>query len=374
MNKSDKKIEIPGADKKLKDICMHGLRERFGNNPPDAVNERLIHELDVVAKNGHSSYYIVASMLAKEAVRLRHFFFFRGTITSSMIAYASGISDVNPMGEEYGGVNLPFETTGEEFLDINPYLEIQCSKAFILYAQSFLCREFPEYRCLAYPLPTKENISPVRVFLVRKDELPDTEIHDDESANLADYPDYIYYDEFFGITLIGEKRMELARHNKYFSDEVTFNEADSAQIIPKLWKYAKEHYEWLKGFKRLKVRTYEELITVLSVAHSTGGWECLAKVMSLVGRVPLSDFIGSRDDLFIYLINIGFNHEEAFRIMNCVRKGKHLTDEQKEQMRKLGAAEWVIGLCEHVRYLFPRAHIAQLIRRDAFCLRETEIS
>lgn len=37
-------------------------------------------------------------------------------------------------------------------------------------------------------------------------------------------------------------------------------------------------------------------------------------------------------------------------------------------MREHGAAEWVIDLCEQVIYLFPRAHIAQMIRQEAFRL------
>ena len=69
---------IPDADKKLKKICQSGLKKRFGNNPPEAVKKRLLHELKIVSKNNHSSYYLLASMLAAEADRLHHAVFFRG--------------------------------------------------------------------------------------------------------------------------------------------------------------------------------------------------------------------------------------------------------------------------------------------------------
>lgn len=36
-------------------------------------------------------------------------------------------------------------------------------------------------------------------------------------------------------------------------------------------------------------------------------------------------------------------------------------------MKEHGAEEWVLDLCEHALYLMPRAHLAQIIRRDAYC-------
>lgn len=68
-------LEISDADKKLKKICQSGIKKRFGDQPADAVKERLTHELKVVAKNNHSAYYLLASMLAGEAERLHHAIF-----------------------------------------------------------------------------------------------------------------------------------------------------------------------------------------------------------------------------------------------------------------------------------------------------------
>lgn len=104
-------FEIPNADHRLEEICVQGLKDKFGDNPPETVASRLSHELDMVKKNNHSSTYLLASMLANEARRLRYFFYFRGTITSSLISYVSGMSDINLMEKEYGGIDIPFETT-----------------------------------------------------------------------------------------------------------------------------------------------------------------------------------------------------------------------------------------------------------------------
>ena len=362
------KLQIPDADKKLKVICQKGMGEIFGKNPPDAVKKRLLHELKVVAGNKHSSYYLLASMLIKEAERIHHAAFFRGTITGSLIAYTSGISKINPMEKEYGGVNLPFEVTREEYECMEPTLDIQCSMAFIFFAQSFLARELPEYRYVSYPLDSCNGIKSVRLYFIKNDALPLEDPVDIEGLNLDGYPEFMFFDEYFHITIIGQDDMELVRYNTFYRDVIRFNEADSEKIIPELWKYIKNNDDSICGFKKLKVRSYEELITVLGMAHSTDVWRGMPKKMVLDGEIPLSRMIGTRDDLFSYFISRGIENEKAYTIMNRVRRGKGLSEDDEEMLRKSGAEEWVIALCKQAKYIFPRAHIAQMIRRDAFCL------
>lgn len=360
-------FEMPDADKRLKAICQKGLKGRFGDNPPDAVKERLAHELKVVARNKHSKYYLLAEMLAEEAERLHHAVFFRGTITSSLIAYTSGISHVNPMEPEYGGVNLPFEMTGEEYEGIAPAVDIQCSTAFILFAQIYLARILPEYRCVSYPLAGDAGVRSVRIYLVKEDEMPERDPLDIEGTNKDEYPDFMFFDDYFRITLVGDSKMERVRYYTFYNEKaVDFRETDLDKVIPQIWELEKREGTLLTAFKGLKVRTYEELITVLGMSFAAGAWEGVPQKMVLEGRLPLADMIGSRDDLFTYLVNIGFDREEAFEISNRVRKGKRLTGEQAVQMKKQGAADWVLEFCGQVRYLFPRAHLAQIIRRDAF--------
>ena len=366
-------FQIKDADRRLKKICQKGMIELFGAQPPAAVSERLAMELEIVKNNQHSSYYLLAHMLAMEARRLHHFAFFRGCITASLIAYTSGISDINPLSAEYGGINLPFEITREKYESAKPALDIQCSIAFILFAQSLLARELPEYRCLAYPLAGDLGIRAVRIYLSKDEELPTEEPLDNEEAKLDSYPDFIFFDDYFHVTLIADEAMELARYNKFYRDNVErFDESNSDKMVLKLWRFAKAYDESTIGFKRLKVRTYEELITVLGMAHSTDVWGGLAKKMVLDGSLPLKDMIGSREDLFLYLLKIGFDNEDAYTIMNRVRKGQRLTKELLAEMIRHGAEEWVIDLCMRAKYIFPRAHVAQMIRRDAFCLREPD--
>ena len=59
-----------------------------------------------------------------------------------------------------------------------------------------------------------------------------------------------------------------------------------------------------------------------------------------------------------YLIHMGLDSEESFKIMESTRKGiiakgKEPVEEYKKDMRDHGVPEWYIGSCEKIKYMFP---------------------
>lgn len=58
----------------------------------------------------------------------------------------------------------------------------------------------------------------------------------------------------------------------------------------------------------------------------------------------------------IGLISMGLPSEDAFWIMEHVRKGKGLTDAEETQMRDYHVPEWYIDSCKKIKYMFPKAH------------------
>ena len=74
------------------------------------------------------------------------------------------------------------------------------------------------------------------------------------------------------------------------------------------------------------------------------------------GLIGLSDCIASRDDIMLYLMNKTMPKDDAYRIMESVRKGKGLTDGHKRMMEEMGVPEWYIQACKKIRYLFPKSH------------------
>ena len=359
-------FEIPDADHRLEEICAQGLEDKFGNNPPKAVASRLSYELDVVKKQNHSSTYLIASMLANEARRLHYFFYFRGTITSSLISYVSSMSDINPMEKEYGGIDIPFETTREEFQGIEPTIEMQVGVSFLIFAQSFLERTLPEYRLISYPLSSADGIRSLRIYMVKMEDLSCDEVKT-EQQDYVDCAEYIFQRDTFYIHLIGDEQMEQAHRNIIYSDSrICFEEVQLDPVIPELWEYVKEFDDCPDELKGLRVKTYDELLSVVSMIHSTGVYDENIKEQLLAGKLSLSEVIATRDDVFLYLKGKGLDRKDCFEIMDRVRKGRGPSDAQISILQEHNVDKWFYGFCEQVRYLFPKAHITQIIRYYAF--------
>ena len=57
-----------------------------------------------------------------------------------------------------------------------------------------------------------------------------------------------------------------------------------------------------------------------------------------------------------YLIKQNLPPEDSFKIMENVRKGKGLKEEQEALMREYNIPEWYIDSCKKIKYMFPKAH------------------
>ncbi len=102
--------------------------------------------------------------------------------------------------------------------------------------------------------------------------------------------------------------------------------------------------------------TFAELVRISGLSHGTDVWLNNAQDLIRQKKAVLSEVISTRDDIMVYLIHKGLKHSRAFEIMERVRKGKGLTDEDIEEMRAHQVPEWYIGSCQKIKYMFPKAH------------------
>ncbi|MCL2170966.1 MAG: hypothetical protein FWB71_02335, partial [Defluviitaleaceae bacterium] len=102
--------------------------------------------------------------------------------------------------------------------------------------------------------------------------------------------------------------------------------------------------------------SFAELARISGLSHGTDVWLNNGQDLIRQRIATLKEIIPTRDDIMVYLINKGVEKLAAFKIMESVRRGRGVTDEEEETMRAAGVPGWYIESCRKIKYMFPKGH------------------
>lgn len=93
--------KIDRAEEEISSLAWDRVAKLYGSNLPELVEARVRKELDSIIRHGFSVLYLIAQKLVKKSNDDGYIVGSRGSVGSSLIAYLTGITEVNPLPPHY---------------------------------------------------------------------------------------------------------------------------------------------------------------------------------------------------------------------------------------------------------------------------------
>lgn len=403
---------IENSELEIKELAYKGAYNIYGNPLPIEVEERLNIELNSITENNFSTLYMIAQKLVQKSNSDGYIVGNRGSVASSLVAYCIGITEVDPI--KY---NIPFETFAGFNGEKEPDIDLNFAREYQAKAQETV-KEILEGSVVvkagtigtiaektAYEYvkqyyedkdikPSKEEIQrlteglvgikrttgqhPGRVIVVTKNReiyefCPIQYLSDDQNSDIiTTHFDYHSIDKnLLNLDILAHDTPTILHKLKILTGiepiTIDLEDKDTMEMICTANTLAIPEFgtKFVRNIiLETKPTTFNDLIKISGLAHGTNVWKNNAEDLIKSGIATLKEIIAFRDDIMNDLIQVGIESKIAFEIMEKVRRGKGLSKEQEDLMRKNNVSDWYIESCKKIMYMFPKAHATSYVIND----------
>ena len=405
------------ADERLEKICRKKLTELYGTKIEKSIYDLLSWELERIREKKSASIILLTKELIDQSGLTPYEIGYEGTIGALLVGYLCGITCVNPLETKlpmypeaflgvYGDslididIDVPsslqkeimescseLEGIGEVF-HVGAYKNItpqDCYKIIEKYEMEHKVDFLPEKGTWIADKISQLGVQnafmhPSGMLLVPKGHdilelLSLINGVDDEHNLRLTYWGYI--ENFYTMDILSRKATDFIYSlmkktgvnvaDISLEDEAVIHLFQSNIILEncrlkRLGPLGVPEFqsECILGMLELiQPKDFTDIVAVIALLYGGGTWEKNAKVLLEKGIATKNDIITTIEDVYESLIALGFDREDALKITKMVRQGKagqKMWSPYREEILKVGAADWFVYSLEKIEWLVSRAY------------------